>query len=78
MSSQTVSLILIIVASFLAAMGFLHAADVGSKGQMFTFASAIVTGAFALLRGDKPTDPTALPPGSQSVTTEAVKTPPQP
>lgn len=75
MSSQTVSLILIIVASVLAAMGFLHAADVGSKGQMFTFASAIVTGSFALLRGDKPTDPTALPSGTKAVTTEAVTTP---
>lgn len=75
LSSQTVSMILILAAVVLAALGFLHPADLGSKGQIFTFAGSIVTGAFALLRGDKPTDPTALPSGSKTVTTEAVETP---
>jgi hypothetical protein len=64
LTSQSTSLILILASCVLAVIAFCHSADAGSKGQMFTFAGGIITGAFALLRGEKE-DP---PPGTKVAT----------
>lgn len=66
LSSQMVSLILIVVASALACIGYLHGNSDGVRGVMFTFAGSIVTGAFALLKSDSkqpppPSDPPKPP-----------------
>lgn len=61
-SSQMVSLILIVVASALACIGYLHGNSDGVRGVMFTFAGSIVTGAFALLKSDSKQPPPPDPP----------------
>ena len=62
LSSQMVSLILIVVASALACIGYLHGNSDGVRGVMFTFAGSIVTGAFALLKSDSKQPPPYDPP----------------
>lgn len=75
LSSQTVSLLLIIVGAGLAALAYLHGNSDGVRGQMFTFAGGIVTGAFALLNSDKKSEaPPDVPPNTSLTQTTTLKT----
>jgi hypothetical protein len=79
MTSQHVSLILVLVGAGLALVGFIHPSDAATRGQMFTFAGGIVTGAFALLRGDsKPDGNTTTQTISTTVPPPAVAAPAEP
>jgi len=74
-SNSTVSLILVGIAAVLAITAYVHGASDVSRGEMFTFAGGIVTGAFAFLNGQANQPP---PPGSQlsTDTHTTLKTPP--
>lgn len=53
LSNPMISVILVVVAGALAITAFVHGGSDASRGQMFTFAGGIVTGAFAFLNGAK-------------------------